>query len=185
MIQITPRERLLALGLAVAVGAWSLYGLALRPAAQRICTLQRVIPEQQTQLHDLQAKSTQYTELRQELEQARSKLAAQEPDFQIMPFLESMIDRHHLTQHVSTMSPAATAQSQADYGQTVVTMDLHDLSLKELIDFLSAVETTNALVRVASLHIHKDPKNEARLDSTVGIACPKPGQPALATQTAR
>jgi hypothetical protein len=61
-------------------------------------------------------------------------------------------------------------------------MDLHDLSLKELIDFLSAVETTNALVRVASLHIHKDPKNEARLDSTVGIACPRFGPMASANQ---
>jgi hypothetical protein len=39
-------------------------------------------------------------------------------------------------------------------------------------------------VRVGSLHIRKNPNNEALLDSTVGISSPKPSHPALATHTA-
>jgi type II secretory pathway component PulM len=184
MIQITPRERLLSVSLTVALGAWALYALALRPASDRIRTLQRVIPEQQAQLRELQTKSAQYTDLRQELAQARAKMAVQEPGFQIMPFLESMIDQHKLARHVVTMNPD-TLQPQTDYSETVVTIELHEISLKQLIDFLTAVETANTIVRVGSLHIHKDPKNEALLDSTVGICSPKLSQPALATQTAR
>jgi type II secretory pathway component PulM len=184
MIQITPRERLLAAGLAVAVGAWALYGLAIRPANDRIRTLQRIVPEKQAQLQELQTKCTQYTELQNEFARARAQMTSQESDFEVMPFLETMIDRHKLSGHVVTMNPD-TLQPQPDYSETVVTIELRDVSLGELIDFLSAVETSKSIVRVGSLHIRRNPKNEALLNSTVGICCPQISPPALATQTAR
>jgi hypothetical protein len=65
-----------------------------------------------------------------------------------------------------------------------VTIELRDVSLKQLIDFLSAVQTSESTVRVGSLHIRKNPNNEALLDSTVGLSSPKLGHPVLATQTA-
>ena len=184
MMQITKRERLLAVGLTVAVGAWAVYALAIRPATDRIRTLQRIIPEKQAQLRELQDKSARYKDLRNDLVQARAKMASQDPNFEITRFLETMIDQHKLTKHVVTMSPD-TLQPQTDYSETVVTIELHDISLKQLVDFLSAVETSKSIVRVGRLHIRKDPKNEALLDSTVGICSPKLGPPALATQTAR
>ena len=109
-------------------------------------------------------------------------MASQEPDFQLLPFLETLIEQHKLAGHVVTMGPD-TLLPQTDYSEVVVTIELHEVSLKQLIDFLSAVETSTSVVRVGTLHIRKDPKNEALLDSTVGICSPKIGRPALATQT--
>jgi type II secretory pathway component PulM len=183
MMQLTNRERLLALGLGLGVGVWALYGLALRPATERIHTLQRIIPEKQVELRDLQAKGAQYTALRNESAQARTKLAAQEPDFELLPFLETAIKQHKLDKHVSRMEPD-TVPSQSDYSETIVTIDLHDISLKQLIDFLSAVEASKSIVRVGTLNIRRNPKSEALLDSTVGICSPKLSQTALATHTA-
>jgi type II secretory pathway component PulM len=182
MMQITKREWLLSVGLTVALAAWALYALAIRPASDRIRTLQRVIPEKQAELRELQAKSTQYMALRNEFAHARTQMASQEPDFQLLPFLETLIDRHKLAGHVVTME-RDTLQPQPDYSEVVVTIELHAVSLKQLIDFLGAVETSTSVVRVGTLHIRKDPKNEALLDSTVGISNPKIGQPALAIQT--
>jgi hypothetical protein len=181
MMQITKRERLLSVGLTVALAAWALYALAVRPAGDRIRTLQRVIPEKQAQLQELQAKSAQYTALRNEFAQAKTQMASQEPDFQLLPFLETLIDRHKLAGHLVTMGPD-TLLPQTEYSEVVVTIELHEVSLKQLIDFLSAVETSTSVVRVGTLHIRKDPKNEALLDSTVGIGSPKISQMALATQ---
>ena len=73
-----------------------------------------------------------------------------------------------------------TVQPQPDYAETVVTIELHDISLKELIDFLRDVESSASLARVGTLHIRKDPQSETQLDSTVEICSPKLGQPALA-----
>jgi type II secretory pathway component PulM len=182
MMQLTPRERRLAVGLAIGVGAWALYAVAIHPATDRIRTLQRIIPEKQTELRDLQAKSVQYTALRNEFAQARTKLTSQEADFDLLPFLDTTIQRHKLDKHVSRME-SDTVQPQPDYSETVVTIDLHDISLKQLIDFLSAVETSKSIVRVGTLHIRKSDKSDTLLDSTVGICSPKLGPSALATHT--
>ena len=179
MIPTTLRERWLAVSLALALGAGALYALALGPARARIRTLQRLLPAQQTQLRDLQAQSLQYTELRQELDQARAQRASADPDFEILPFLETLLDRHKLSAHVATMNPDSL-QPQA--GELTVTLELHDLSWRPLIDFLRAVETSPSAVRVGRLHLRKNAKNEALLDATVGICSPRPGQMALATQ---
>lgn len=183
MMQLTKRERLLAAGLVLGVGVWALYGLALRPATERIQTLQRLLPEKQAQLRDLQAKSAQYVALRNEFAQTRARLADQEPNFELLPYLERMIEQHKLSKNVGRMEPD-TVQSQPDYSETIVTIDLHDISLKQLVDFLTAVETTKSNVRVGTLNIRKNAKSDALLDSTVGICSPKLGPTALATHTA-
>jgi type II secretory pathway component PulM len=172
MFQITPRERLLSVGLTVAVGVWTLYALAVKPASDRIRTLQRIIPEKQAELRDLQAKSAQYTALQNEVARLRTKMGSQQSDFQVLPFLESVIERQELAKHVVTME-RDTAQPQPDFSEVVVTIELHEVSLKQLVDFLGDVATPEAVVRVPSLHIRKDPSNEALLDSTVAISSPK------------
>jgi type II secretory pathway component PulM len=184
MIQITPRERLLSIGLTVAVAAWAWYALAVKPARDRIRTLQRTIPEKQAQLQELQARSAQYAALRNDLTRLRATMASQEPDFQLPPFLETKIERHQLARHVVKMEPD-TLQLQADFSEVVVTLELRGVSLQQLIDFLSDLETSESVVRVGRLHLRKDPNNEALLDSTVAVSSPKLSRPALATQTAQ
>jgi type II secretory pathway component PulM len=175
MIQITRRERLLGLGLTVVIAIWAFYALALKPARERIRTLQRVIPEKQAELRDLHAKSVEYLTLQKASRKLQAKLASQDPDFQLSPFLETMAERHKLTGHLVTMQPDIV-QSGPNYSEEVVTMELHEISLKQLVDFLVAVESSPAVIQVGSLHIRKDPANEALLDITIGIYSPRLGQ---------
>jgi type II secretory pathway component PulM len=180
MMQMTSRERRLSVGLVAAAAAWALYALAVGPARDRVRTLERIIPEKQAQLQELQAQSARYTALRNDLAQRRASLVPPSPDFQLLPFLETLIERHTLARHVAKMEPD-TRQPQPDDSGVVVTIELHGVSLKQLVDFLSDVETSESVVRVGTLHIRKDRNNEALLDSTVGIHSPKPGPPALAS----
>jgi hypothetical protein len=183
MMQISKRERFLAVGLTGVIAIWALYAWAIRPARDRIHTLERVIPEKRAQLRDLQAKSAQYTALRNDFAQAKTHLASQDPDFELLPFLETTIDRHQLAQHVAKME-SDTLQPQADSAAVVVTIELREISLRQLVDFLSEVETSGSAVRIGSLHISKNAKNDTLLDSTVGICSPKFDSPALATHAA-
>lgn len=181
MIQMTHRERMLSLSLIVALAVSGLYTLMVRPARERVRTLQRLIPEKQAQLRDLQTRSAQYTALRHDFTRLRESLAAQEPDFELLPFLETKIERHRLTRHLVTMEPNIL-QLQPDYSEVVVTIELRDISLQQLIGFLSEIDTAESLVRVGSLHIRRNPSPEGLLDSTVGIFSPKLSRPALAAR---
>ena len=180
-MQVTPRERLLSVGLIVVIAGWALFALVVKPARDRIRTLQRILPEKQAQLRQLETQSAQYTALRSEFARRQTQMTSPGPDFQLLPFLETLVERHKLTQHVVTMEPDSR-QAQPAHAEAV-TIELRGLSLKQLIDFLSAVQTSESSVRVGSLHIRKNPANEALLDSTVGISSPKLRQPALATHT--
>ncbi len=172
MIQMNSREKLLSIGLVAALGIWAAWTLAVKPTQERIQTLERILPEKQAQVQELQAKGIEYVALENEFEDLRAKMAAQDPAFQLLPFLEAMIQRHKLAGHVTTMGQD-TILPQPDYSETVVTIEMQDITLKQLISFLSAVETSEAVVQVGSLHIRKDATNDALLDATVGIYSPR------------
>ena len=172
MIQVTSRERWLAIAMAAVIAVWALNAFALKPTRARIRTLQRVLPERQAQLRDLQAESAEYRALQKASQQVQAKLAAQNADFQLLPYLETLIERQKLAGHVPMMQPEE-ASSQTDYAPVVVTMDMHDVSLQQLVDFLAALESAQAVIQVGTLHIRKDATNEALLDCTIGIVSPR------------
>lgn len=172
MIQLNVRERLLSIALLIALGVWAIWALAVKPARERIRTLERIIPEKQAQLHELQTKGIEYVALDNEFKGLRAKMASQDPAFQLLPFLETMVERHKLAAHVIKWRQD-TLQPQPDYSETVVTIEMQDIALRQLITFLTAVESSDAVVQVGSLHIRKDATNDALLDSTVEIYSPR------------
>jgi len=182
MITLTKRERLLALGLAAATGVLSLYALVIRPTYHRIQTLERIIPEKQAELHALEAKSVEYLALCKGFEDFRTKASAQDPNFQLLPYLEALTEKHRLTKNIVTMAPDAL-QLQPDYSTTVVRIELDGVALKQLVGFLKEIETSEPCVRVGSLHIRKNLTDDALLDSTVEIRGPQPGERPVALDT--
>ncbi|MCU0913390.1 MAG: type II secretion system protein M [Planctomycetes bacterium] len=181
MMQITPRERWLLIGLLTAVAVWASYALALQPARHRIRTLARIIPEKQAELNELEATSVRYAALRHEFVDLRTKIAEQPADFPLLPFLESVLERHRLTRQASLEQ--STAPPQPDYTEVMVTVELRDVSWKQLVDFLGDLQTPEAVLRIGSLHIRRNPGDSTLLDSTVGISSPRLAPPALTAQT--
>jgi len=175
MIRMNRRERQLAVGLGVTLGIWAAWAFAITPTQERIRTLERILPEKQTQVRDLQAKGIEYVALENQFKDLRAKMASQDPGFQLLSFLESMIARHKLAGH--TTKRQDVLQPQPDYSETVVTLEMQDITPKQLIAFLTAVETADAAIWVGSLHIRKDATNDALLDCTIAIHNPRMASP--------
>jgi type II secretory pathway component PulM len=179
MVRLTTRERLLAGGLAVAVGVWLLYAVAIKPTCRRIRTLERVIPEKQAELHTLQAKSVEYAALRKDFEDFRAGAGTQDPDFQLLPYLEKLIKKHGLDRNLADMAPH-TVEVEPGYSETVVRIVLQGISLKQLVGLLKEIEASEACAQIGSLHIHRDPEVAMLLDSTVEIHSAQSGRSGLA-----
>jgi type II secretory pathway component PulM len=175
MIALTKRERWLALGVVAAISASSLYAVVIRPTSYRLQTLERIIPEKQSELHALEAKSVEYTALCKSFQDFRAKAAAQDPNFELLPYLETLVEKHGLDKNLVNMTPEAL-QLQPDYSETVVRIELDGVSLKQLVGFLKEIETSQVCAQVGSLHIRKNPTSDALLDSTVEIHGPQPGR---------
>jgi general secretion pathway protein M len=171
MIRLTRREKILAVALAMLLGGWALFAIAVKPAIERTKTLRRVTSEKQDELEKLRVKSNEYISLRTNLDKVRTRIASQEKGFKLLPFLESLIRKQDLSQKVATMKQQVLKVG-AGYSETIVEIRLESLTLKQLVDFLRNVESSNVLVRTRSLYIKKNLTNTELLDSVVEIYNP-------------
>jgi len=168
MIRLTKREKLLAGTLLAFVAGWVLFAFAVKPAIERIETLNRVILEKQDQLRQLKVTSSEYIALRDNLKKLHTKVGSQQKDFKLLPFLESLIRKCGLQGSVATMKQR-TAPLKQHYKQTVVEIQLENLAIDRLLKFLSEVESSKVLAKIKALHIQKNPTNKDLLDSVVEI----------------
>ncbi len=164
--------------MAAVIVVWALYGFAVKPAQERIHTLERIIPEKQSELEQLRSRSAEYLALQQEFESIQARIADQDPEFELLPFLEALIEQHQLTERGSMKQDATP--SQQGYAETSVTIELKDVSLAQIVRFLADVERSHVVAQVGTLHIRKDPTHENMLASTVQIVSPRPAAGAVA-----
>jgi type II secretory pathway component PulM len=167
MIRLTPREKTLAVASAIFIAVCALLVFIVKPAVERIDTLARVIPEKQAQLKSFRAKVKEYTVLSNAIETSRTKILSQEKTFELLPFLESLIKQSNLTPNVATMDQRELKLEQ--YNETIVEIELQNLPLSQLINFLWQIDSSKALARTKSLYIKKSLQNPNTLDSTIEI----------------
>lgn len=168
MIHLTRKEKLLVVALTSCVAGWALFAFTVKPAVARIKTLDRVIPQKQAELQQLRAKSKEYCKLCDKQDEVRAKISSQKETFELLPFLESLIQECGLTKKVVTMKQQVL-QLEPNFYETVVEIKLESLTLAQLVNFLWKVESSNALARTKSLYIKNNLTNKNLLDSVVEI----------------
>ncbi len=168
MIRLTHREKLLAVTVVVLISAWLLFAFAIKPAIERTETLTRVISEKQDELLKLRDRSSEYIFLRDSLSNLHTTVASQEENFELLPFLESLIQECGLVKKVATMKQQVS-QLEPKYFETIVEIKVESLTLSQLVDFFLKVESSEVLARIKSLYIRKNLTNTDLLDSVVEI----------------
>lgn len=168
MIRLTRREKLLAGGLFLFAAAWFLFAVAVNPTLDRIETLNRVISEKQQELEEVRTISEEYMYLNNILDNVHAKVDSQQETFELLPFLESLIEECGLAKNLETMK-RQVLQIDSNYSEVIVEVRLESLSIGRLVDFLSKVESSQARIRTKSLYIKRNMVNKNLLDSVIEI----------------
>jgi len=172
-MKLTKKEQFMSVGLAVFVGLWAFYLLGIKPAVERIGTLKRVIPEKKQNLERLKKKSYRYIALRAELDGFKRLALLGEKDFEPLEYLESMTGSLRLDKKIASMRKDVL-RLDADYNEVIIEIKLQRVSIKELIDLLMAVRSSNLALYTRSLYVRKDTSNPQALDALVQISALKP-----------
>jgi len=167
-MRLTRREYWLAAGLVAFIAAWAFYAIGVGPALERIETLNRVIPEMQNDLEKLRTKAGEYTTLNDSIEDLRTKIASQEETFELLPYAESLVQECGLTKNLVTMKQQ-TSQLETNYHETVVEIEMENLTLRQIFDFLQKIQSSKVLARTKTLYIKKNLKDADLLDSVIEI----------------
>lgn len=174
-MRFTRRERGLFLGLVLFVTASAVFALAVKPAIDRIETLSRVIPERNKDLQQLRADSAQYLALQAGLDSLKRKVGSEETGFELLSFLESTTRECGLTEKVTAMKQEVS-QLDPDYCETVVQIELKDLTLKQVVDFLLKIDSSDHFLRIKSLYVKKNASSQNLLDAAIRISTVKVSQ---------
>jgi hypothetical protein len=160
-MRLTYRERWSIAAITTIVLVWAAYVFGLRPAIERIETLKRVIPENQRNLAELKVKSEQYLALLATLENVKKNQAGGQKDFELVAFLESNCKDCGLTKKVTAMKQEVFPVD-SKYSQIVAEIQLENITLQQLVEFLLKTESPNQPLWVKSLYIKK-----AKADSSL------------------
>jgi type II secretory pathway component PulM len=172
MMRFTRRERALFFGLVLFVSAWSVFVFAVKPTVDRVETLGRVIPEKNKDLQQLRAKSAQYLALQARLDDLKRRAGLKETGFEPLSFLESTTRECGLTEKVTAMKQEVS-QLDSNYCETVVQIEMKDLTFKQMVDFLLKINSSNHFLRIKSLYAKKNAGNQDLLDTVIRVSTVK------------
>ena len=168
-MNLTQREKHFIIVGMVLLGLIVAFQLLVKPALSRARTLRRVVAEKRQGLIELQAKSSEYSALRRQLDQICRKMENQEKDWQILSFVEGVQKDCDLMSNVVYVKPTRTPVSD-QYEQTQVEVKFDDVTLVQLIQFLAKIESSDSLVSIRELDIKRRIQNPGTLDAVVRVA---------------
>ena len=164
---LTQREKQIVLGGIVLLGLLAVFQVFVRPALNRIRTLERVVAEKQQNLDNLKTQSDEYIALRNRLEKLRLAIATGQ-DKKILSFIESAQKECGLMQRVTSMTPTTTAINDI-YEKTYVEVKYGAVTLEQIIQLLSKIEFSDLPLGIRTLEIKRGVQNPALLDAAIQL----------------
>ena len=168
-MRLTRKEQLLSISLAGLIALWVMYAFLVNPTLARLQTLRRVVPEKITGLQQIKDKSNQHLSLRRKFEKLQQQIASQPKDFVPVRFLENLIDQCRLSDHILSLE-TQSQQLDDNYSESIVTIELNNVTLKKLVRFLSNLCSATPLLQIKTLDIRKNPAEPHLLNSTIHMS---------------
>jgi len=166
-MKLTSRERYAAAGAAALVALVAFHQLAVRPAIERIETLERVMPEKTRAMERLRALSAEHRSLQKQLDDV-GRAAGQSDAAGMLSQIEQIASDCRLAGNVASMKPGTTRPA-GSFTESSLEIRLEGISIKQLVDFLQRVQAAESPA-VRSLQVRQSPKTPSLLDADVQLA---------------
>ncbi len=170
------RDRvLLSAGMALLVGL-SLVEVALLPLMDAKEKLTRSIQNSERILKEMTALGSEYRILRKGMEDIRKGISRRSQDFTLFSYLEKRAGDAGIRSNVKHMHPSRGPVS-GSFEESCVEVKLEKVTLKQLVTFLSAVESPADVVRVKRLSVKKGSGNPEYLAALIQVVTYQPSKP--------
>ena len=166
-MRLTRRERYAAIGAAGVVVLFAFHQLAVRPALDRIETLERVIPGKSRTVEKLRALSGEYRVLQEQLGEL-NRAAGKSDGPGMLSQMEQIASDCMLAGNIASMKPGTTRPA-GTFGESSVEIRFEGVSIKQLVDFLQRVRVAQSPT-VRSLEIRQSAKTPSLLDADIQLA---------------
>ena len=168
MIKITPRDRKVLIVGGVFVLLFVVVQFAVFPLMENRDRLERSISAREKALVEMKDLQVEYKQLHSKANVLLDQLVGRQNDFSLFSFLEQMAAKSEVKKNITYMKPSETAD-EGPFKEVLVEMKLQAISLKQLVDFLTLVESPRNVVALKRISIQENKKERATLDVIVQV----------------
>ncbi|MFZ5570398.1 MAG: type II secretion system protein GspM [Thermodesulfobacteriota bacterium] len=161
--KLNRRERLVVYSAAGILLALLLFQLLVAPIFAKHKRMRTAVTGRMATLNEIRILTKEYEALRQETERSSQLVAMREKGFTLFSFLDKLAGAAGVKDNISYMKPSESASPNSQLKKSIVEMELRNISLEQLTNFLYGVETAGKLVNVKRLSITKKDKQDAAL----------------------
>jgi type II secretory pathway component PulM len=157
-------KRVLVIAIAV-VASVAFYAYAVKPAIERTNTLTRILPEKQHALQQLKVKSRQFLAIQGRLAGIDLQAEQSEP----LTILDTITAQSGTANNVAYIKKQSLPLD-SKYNQTVAELRFENITLSQLVDFLTQAQSSATPLQIKSLYIEKSRTNLNQLNCVLQIA---------------
>lgn len=111
---------------------------------------------------------TQYIEAHRQLEEIKTKLDQMERGFSVLSFIEDLANKENIREKIGSVKPKKIPLNDT-YDENIVELNIDNVSLRELVDFIYQVENSGQLLKVKRLRIKTRYDNRDLLNVTLQV----------------
>ena len=164
--QLTAAQKYCAAGGAALASVFLILQLTVFPLWEARQKLDRSIAANERVLKEMTALGREYAALKEQAEDIRQALARRPRDFTLFSYLEKKAAETQLKSNLKYINPSRPVAAGA-FEESSVEMKLDAMTMKQITDFLFAVESPRDLVRIRKIAIAKMKESPEYLTMTL------------------
>lgn len=167
-MNLSQRERKILIAAGVVFALLLVY-LGLDSLLRGYDELDRDIAKQERDLVTLGRLSAQYQDTRRQLTQIKAKLDQTQKGFSVLSFIEDLANKENIRENIGSMKPKKLPVNE-QYEETLVEIQMDNVTLPKLIDFIFKIENSGHLLKVKRLRIKTRYDNRDLLYVTLQVS---------------
>ena len=162
------RERLIVSAGVVFVACFLVFQGIISPYLEARQTLERSLARKEREVLDMAILQQEYRELKSRQSGVVEQLKSRSPQFSLFSYLEKQASEVKVKDRVTYMKPSSSELDEG-YLESVVEMKMEEVTLGQLVDFLTQVESVENVVVIKRISIQKNNRTEDLLDVVISI----------------
>jgi general secretion pathway protein M len=141
--------------------------LGIMPIFEKKENYERILKEKQIALEEMITLQQKFQAVSSEFDNRKKVLSNRKEGFSLFSFLDAEAQKGGLKDKVAYMTPSSKKIEKSSYAIDTVKFKLNEVYLKEIMDLLSHIETSENGVIITALLLTKTGKNNDRLDAVI------------------
>lgn len=154
-------------GLAV-LACLAVFHFFVSPLLQARQQTQKALLHKTEDIQKISQLQEEYYKLRNQAVNIEERLQKRSPSFSLFSFIEEKATKAKVKQQINSMTPS-TSEGEGALRESRVDLKLERISLQQLVDFLTEIESARDIVVIKRISIQENSKEDGALDAVMQV----------------